>query len=492
MTARETGKQRASRIPLDYFKHPDGIVRVKGILTGIALVAAAAWCASGLLTGDQGQVRYSHGPLAAVHATWDADCDTCHVPFSPISGGNLLSSVVAKPLPADSRCEACHAGPLHHRNQKPEEVASCGSCHRDHQGRDVSLVHMADSHCTNCHADLPKHTIDGKTAFHPNVSKFAPGAHPEFKMRGENQRGKLKFNHTLHLTAGLNVSWQLKNIRDPSERDRYRKPQQPDTGLVQLDCASCHQLDGDGHYFQPINYDNQCRACHPLTFDARLPGVSIPHRLQPAEVRAFLWGAYVERAVQDPATQQRLLRPLPVREVREEEDKVRQAVGGQVTTAESFLYKQVLTEKELYIYSGKTTCGECHHYESKPGQRLPERIVPPAIPSVWQSHARFSHRAHRAMNCQECHARTNQSTTADDVLLPGIADCFKCHAPLHRGADGSVQGGARHHCTECHRYHHGEAPHLGLGSAARDARAPGTIEEFLSGALLKKRPATGK
>ncbi|MBL8795263.1 MAG: hypothetical protein JNM56_15260 [Planctomycetia bacterium] len=490
MSARETGKQRAARIPLDYFKSPDRLVRVKGVLTIAALVTAGAWAASGLLFSSQGEKQYSHGPLAAVHATWEENCEACHVPFSPISGGHWLSSAGGGRTPADARCEACHAGPPHHPNQKPGDVESCASCHRDHQGRNASLVAVPDQHCTNCHADLAAHTTNGKPTFHPSVTRFAVGSHPEFKGRAEGQRGQLKFNHTLHLTSGLNVSWQLKHIRNPAERERFRQ-QQPtgktaDTDFVQLDCASCHQLDAKGEYFLPITYDNQCKACHPLTFDERLPNVSIPHGLQPAAVRTFLWGAYVERAVQEPPTQQRILRPLPAPELREEEDKVRKAAGGQVSAAEAFLFKQAVTEKELYIYSGKTTCGECHHYESKPGQRIPERIVPPAVPNVWFEHARFSHSAHRAVSCQECHARTPQSTTADDVLLPGIADCFRCHAPLQRGADGSMQGGARFQCTECHRYHHGQP------GGARGAKSPGPIEQFLSGTLSRKLPVPGK
>lgn len=499
MTARETGKQRASRIPLDYFKHPDGIVRTKLTLTLLALAAAGLWCASGLFGDDRGRLRYSHGPLAAVHATWEADCEACHVPFAPISGGHWLASF-EKPQLADSRCETCHSGTTHHQNQKPSEVVGCGTCHRDHQGRDASLVRMADSNCTNCHQQLPAHTLDGTAAFHATVTRFAAGEHPEFKVRPEPQRGKLKFNHALHLTAGLNASWQLKHIRSPEERERYRKQQAPgkqaDQDLVQLDCASCHQLDGrpgepraDGEYFLPINYEQQCRACHPLTFDERLPGLTIPHRLQPAEVRTFLWGAYVERAVDNPAVRQRLLRPLPLREFREEEDKARQAVAGQLDAVEGFLYKQVIAEKEKQLYSGKTTCGECHYYESKPGQRVPDRIVPTAVPNVWFEHARFNHRAHRAVNCQECHAPANQSTVATDILLPTMNDCLKCHAP-RRSEGGKVVGGARFDCTECHRYHNGDR-HQGLGAAARGAALPGTIEQFLPGAWLKKQSTAG-
>ena len=38
----QTGKQRAGRIPLDYFKHSDRIQRVKLWLTGLAVLFVSA------------------------------------------------------------------------------------------------------------------------------------------------------------------------------------------------------------------------------------------------------------------------------------------------------------------------------------------------------------------------------------------------------------------------------------------------------------------
>src|SRR5947207_1130921 len=85
---------------------------------------------------------------------------------------------------------------------------------------------------------------------------------------------------------------------------------------VKLDCAACHVTDsGDfqlqqsrlgvvpealllpkrtpGEYMLPISYENQCRACHPTTFeraDENDPhsGKPILHGLQPKEVREWL------------------------------------------------------------------------------------------------------------------------------------------------------------------------------------------------------------
>src|SRR5690242_17829333 len=86
MPAQETGKQRATRIPLDYYKKPNLLERWKTGLALAALVVTCGWLAAGLLGSDQGRVRYSRGPVASVHAAWEDNCTACHAPFAHISG----------------------------------------------------------------------------------------------------------------------------------------------------------------------------------------------------------------------------------------------------------------------------------------------------------------------------------------------------------------------------------------------------------------------
>ena len=40
---RTTGKQRAARIPLDYYKKPDGLGRVRFALVALAPIVALGW-----------------------------------------------------------------------------------------------------------------------------------------------------------------------------------------------------------------------------------------------------------------------------------------------------------------------------------------------------------------------------------------------------------------------------------------------------------------
>jgi len=79
------------RIPLDYFRREDTVRRWKVILTVAASVGALAWWLSGFLRSDNGRLRYSRGPVASVHAMWDADCNACHTSFEPIHADDWAS-----------------------------------------------------------------------------------------------------------------------------------------------------------------------------------------------------------------------------------------------------------------------------------------------------------------------------------------------------------------------------------------------------------------
>ena len=78
---------------------------------------------------DGGNLRYSRGPVASVHATWEQKCEACHTPFRPISGKqNWFSGVFKSYETTDLQCQQCHAGPDHHKTAKAESTASCAGC----------------------------------------------------------------------------------------------------------------------------------------------------------------------------------------------------------------------------------------------------------------------------------------------------------------------------------------------------------------------------
>src|SRR5262245_53745277 len=169
------GKQRASRIPLDYFERPDRMVKVKRFLAWLLLAGAIAWLVSLFFSsarGNLGPKRYSHGPVTAVHAPFEQDCAACHVNFG----------VFADHHSPDQKCQECHLqGDLatHSAVQKEGMTPNCGNCHSDHHGRDFTLRRVAEAQCTECHKDLgTAMTAPGK-GYAYTVTSFA-GDHPAF------------------------------------------------------------------------------------------------------------------------------------------------------------------------------------------------------------------------------------------------------------------------------------------------------------------------
>ncbi len=256
---------------------------------------------------------------------------------------------------------------------------------------------------------------------------------------------------------------------------------------------------------QPITYENQCRACHPVHVESPANGsdpalaLTIRHGLQPAELHADISQSIAARAL---AGASELLDkpaqvPMPGRETEDQmrTKKVRDEVANRVARIEHILF------------TGAQTCYECHHYAQEPkpqfacrepsdppppvvitpgeppkldtgqGEPVALHVVAPRVPQIWYEHARFDHTAHRAMSCLACHAGAypeaqggTASCTSRDVLLPGLENCQTCHAPAsHSG--GKRRGGVAFACTECHRYHNGDSPHQGLGAAARGVKA---------------------
>lgn len=511
--AQETGKLRAARIPLDYYKKPNRLERWKGRFLALGVLAALLWWgASSLLRSDQGRSLYDRGPVAAVHATWEDKCDACHESFRPISTEALARSFAGAADAGDAKCQKCHAAPPHHGNPLLErDTPPCAGCHVEHRGRDAALARVTDKDCTRCHANLAAHVDPADAALihtpHLAVSRF-PQDHPPFPYEAGRRPGsdKLKFSHGVHLALGMNTEFTLAKIANQEDRARYRRDQgaADDAALVKLECQACHRTDPgdwrersggpagaglaqrtDGKYMLPIVYETQCAACHPLTFQPGDPAdpnarpKAVPHRLQPADVREYLEAHYTAAYVQ--GTTGLFERAVPVRRFPgklpdADVEPVRKVVGQRVHTAERYVFSEA-------------TCRKCHPEPPAAGQFAPEKIESPGVPAVWHKHAVFDHAAHKAMDCLLCHGQAVPAGKGEPVveksptvMLPGIDTCRQCHAPAGRSG-GTPHGGARFDCAECHRYHHGDDPLHGPGAAARavDARHKLTVEEFLSG-----------
>ncbi len=512
----ETSKKRTVRIPLDYYKRPDRLAWWRRLLSAVAVVLAVLW-ASGLGWDFWSAARWSerarglasHGPLTRSHATWEMQCETCHAP----SGSTGLASWAAPALgdfrENNKRCEACHVAGIHHARQQPLEDA-CASCHHDHQGRDASLVKIADQHCTRCHGKLNAHVQGELTSGIPEkIVRFDASRdhHPEFRTTNGTDTGHLKFTHARHLTLGMATKQfgpvqTLKRI-GAADQGRYEKYARGTEGYIQLDCAACHQLvrddpgrvapsppsAGDPAYMLPVNYQMHCRGCHPLDFDPADTKLVMEHPLQTADVNDSLWRTYAaEYLKQNPALldQQIPLRPMPGQTESLPLVEARAAIERKVADAEKILF-------------GAKKCGECHEYEAagKPVAVLarwnpasPVQVTKTDVPVVWWRSAAFSHSAHRGVDCRGCHAAAYAESRDPehpnkDVLLPAIEKCVECHSPRSHGANAT--GGAGFDCTECHRYHNGDAALMGLTPTPAAPSVPLMIEQFLGGDMAAKK-----
>ena len=216
---------------------------------------------------------FNPGPLSRSHAHLQEGCASCHVPERLTSSStgqppaffHVLNDRFEKGAPSferiDRACERCHQ---QHDFHEPNVVAnrSCSACHKEHQGLDA-LMRIASLDCASCHnnsAIMQASAERGKQlprdCFHLNpklvnfrqivlqlprpadgytktFASFSEG-HPPFQLQRDNFRDNdvLRFNHARHLNSS--------DI--------------PPTKAGKLDCNSCHQLEPNGRYIQPISF----------------------------------------------------------------------------------------------------------------------------------------------------------------------------------------------------------------------------------------------
>src|SRR5205823_2370177 len=114
-----SGKQRASRIPLDYYKKPDRMTLRKRFWTKVAAAGALVWLltylpASMVPAGRNtplGNNRFSHGPVCKAHQGMGFECSACHVSFPMLGSRETVELPGARStFSGDLRCLECHLG----------------------------------------------------------------------------------------------------------------------------------------------------------------------------------------------------------------------------------------------------------------------------------------------------------------------------------------------------------------------------------------------
>lgn len=482
---RESTRQRALRIPLDYHRARGTLAHWKWMLTLACAAAGGAyllWMAAG---GKPAASQISPGVLAKDHARWDSDCQACHVPFSPQRGDAEGTRALSHSLSfvrggtkdvhrqTDAKCSECHksAGP-HHAIQIAAEVESCAGCHRDHQGREFAMARMDDAHCTVCHASIAGHrqpTSPPATSPIVNVTTFdrpsteGSSGHPAFRSLQQQDPGNIRFSHRLHMTLG--------QLYPGQETPQGKRP-------VQLACDACHQPEtaGSGAYMRPIKYEQHCRGCHPLTMPGQ-PEAVVPHGLASQQLESVVRGfASTHR---DPQ------RPTPARLI---PGRAAQTDAASLQAPPELVFAQKMAELRT------NQCSQCHSWQ--PVQ--PSEVQSAKIPSTWLRHARFNHDKHRsAAKCVDCHsaavdklpAEGIPGRLADDeaVMIPNIDNCTGCHAP--RSATVATSGSARFDCAECHRYHQTPVEQKPLRKKEVSPVSFQPADDWLKITLVADRPA---
>ena len=369
---------------------------------------------------------WSSGSIANAHRIIENDCQRCHLaPFERVE---------------DRECLSCHAMSQHAEGDK-DFIAKhkglevrCAQCHMDHNG-DHGLIVRDSRQCVSCHKD-----IRGDDGGALRVTSLA--THPEFHVSVSDTSGKthraavddskraidatpIKLNHALHLAQGL------------------RGPQGPTT----LQCNACHELSKDQGAMLPVAFDRNCRSCHTLGFDERLPDSQLPHGDDSA-VYPTLFAEYAKLLLLEggkgTAASMEGSRMLPGAG---DSPAAPRTVSPDATLVQSSARR---AEEEVFTRTG---CFLCHDYREKPlsEQRVDETrytITDPNIPAVWMPKARFHHGAHEGISCESCHDKTRTSSETKDLLLPSIAVCRDCHI------DGERPGFVKSDCAQCHAYHY--------------------------------------
>ena len=398
------------------------------------------------------------GSVSVKHAKFSNQCEKCHALWKPV--WNLVPN---------KTCQTCHPAelltPSHFGERSLAPPPLCASCHLEHKGM-VALADVRDSKCVQCHGDLRAKElkvpivahVHDFTKTHPEfaLSRNVPGKDVLNRIRFDEKpllkdEGQLKLNHEIHLMPDLKST----------------------IGRETLNCTSCHRIDEAGRYMQPMTFERDCMRCHSLEFDPMLPGKSVIHGRQPAEVHQELeeiYAAFYLRAHPEEAKKPEGTRRLP----------------GQPPTAKEIFVEDRRTRAERILFPPKgKKCAKCHSMEitqsesgsnsdnSAPAKDSQESfakilldksqansllrrtvltVLPTGIPKRWLPYSRFDHDAHKGLPdfrskqtwCLACHESAATSKKTEDVLLPSIGLCRSCHFE---------PGGAQASCKACHEFH---------------------------------------
>ena len=408
------------------------------------------------VTGDK---AWSPGGLSLAHHTLEGRCEACHVkPFVSVRNETCMSChkdlrdhahaddlAMARGAPGIGRGIRQSVAHLFGR----EGPGACTDCHTEHQGA-KPMDSPRQQFCADCHSGLKERLPQTKLG---NASDFGT-AHPQFVAQAvgnadtgglarmpldgsAREDNGLTFSHRIHLDAKGGVARMAMELGADAG---YGKA---------LGCKSCHRPGEDGVRFQKIDMARDCEACHSLAY-ARAG--STVRRLRHGDVAQMVADLNAV-AGQSPRSLSSRSRPG-------------EYAAGQPYYA-NFAAPPLGIAQQALAPDG--VCGECHKAQMRNGKLTvrPVKLLSRYMPNGW-----FDHAAHKNAPCAECHA-AKSSTSATQLLLPGIAQCRTCHvgeagvAMPALGDGGASTGGASNGgegsgntnakvpsgCVMCHAYH---------------------------------------
>ena len=398
----------AQRLDLHYLNRPALLAVLRRRLTWGFIGLAVLGTVPLILGVGSGREALASGPLSSPHALFEGRCEVCHA--------QAFRAV------ADNACERCHDGAAHPAKSVDHAhintALACAQCHVEHHG-DAKLALVSDSNCIGCHADLKAHASNVKLK-NVEITAFRPERHPEFAAASLPDTRPIKLNHAIHMPEQPKV---IRGMKLP------------------MQCGDCHVTNRESPTGEllPVTFEQNCKSCHAheLEFDVyQVLGsraVPSPHTKDPKTIHEFILKTY-RKAVEE--TPEITRRPLG-------NDLAAQA------NAAAWLAR-VVTDSENYLFQRK--CDYCHEDTQfdqgslvvKKVNRIQGHYVagnPDGEP--WLPRAEFSHRAHRAVECESCHTASRTSQKTADVLIPAMKSCLPCHG------DSASLG----RCSECHLYH---------------------------------------
>ena len=304
----------------------------------------------------------------------------------------------------------------------------------------MHLAAVADSGCTQCHAQLTSRS--GELHVAAKITNFAID-HSEFRaLRTTSDADRaaafaLRFNHAEHMHPNL------------------RTPQ----GMQTLQCTSCHQATlsmqrgrtGRG-FCGRLLWRKSCRSCHTLQFDQHI-NREAPHTEPPTVVRDFVEQSVTEFAQVHPQLVAEEIRHWPA-----EAPLPGKVVLPTPRTQEEWITNRI-RRSEIILWREK--CSLCHrNVDPENPATLQSAVLPlPQLepvhqPTQWFSSAVFSHPAHQSVGCAECHSNALTSSSGSDLLMPSISTCKRCHDGQSSPQGPPLKAGhAESGCALCHFYH---------------------------------------